>query len=161
MPIRETERVITISGRRWKVKKFDALTGSYIALKMMSKISNVAMGIASGNLKLDTDGAIIAMSIANEIGALSKQEFNEIQGECLHVCFQVEKVGETDVDSPVRLPDGRWGVGALETDALLVLTLVSHVLLFNLSSFFEGNALKESKESFKGLLDSKLFNAKT
>lgn len=148
MPVRETERIVTISGRRWKVKKFDALTGSYIALKMMSKVSHIAVGVFSGNL---TDKAVIAMSIANEIGTLTKQEFNEIQAECLHVCFEIELVGDRDIDTPIRLPDGRWGVKDIEDNALLVMTLVSHVLVFNLTSFFDGNALKDSKESFKGL----------
>jgi hypothetical protein len=154
MPVRETERVIALSSRRWKIKKFDALTGSYIALKMMSKISNIAIGIASGAI---TDQAVIAMSIANEIGTLTKQEFIEIQSECLHVCNEVVAVGGRDADIPLRLSDGRWGVPGMEDDALLVMTLVSHALLFNLTSFFDGNALKDSKESFNGL---SLFDAK-
>jgi len=149
MPIRETERIVTVSGRRWKVKKFDALTGSYIALKMMSKVSHIAVGVFAGNL---TDKAVIAMSIANEIGALAKQEFNEIQSECLHVVTELVTVGDKVVDTPLRLPDGRWGVSGVEDDALLIMTLVSHVLLFNLTSFFDGNALKDSKESFKDLI---------
>lgn len=155
MPVRESERIITISDRKWKVKKFDALTGSYIALKMMSKISHIAMGIVSGSLE---DKALIAMSIANEIGTLTKQEFVEIQSECLHVCSSITNVGGKDIETPVRLPDGRWGVGGVEDDALLVMTLVSHVLLFNLISFFEGSALKESADSFQGLIP---FGAKT
>jgi hypothetical protein len=155
MPIRETERIVTVSGRRWKIKKFDALTGSYIALKMMSKISHIAVGVFAGNL---TDKAVIAMSIANEIGTLTKQEFNEIQSECLHVATELVTVGDKVVDTPIRLPDGRWGVSGVEDDALLVMTLVSHSLLFNLTSFFDGNALKDSKESFKGLIP---FDAQT
>jgi hypothetical protein len=149
MPVRETERVISIGSRKWKVKKFDALTGSYIALKLMSKISNIAIGIVSGGL---TDPALIAMSIANELGSFSKAEFNEIQNECLHVCFSITEAGGKDIESPIRLPDGRWGVGGLEDDSLMIMTLVSQVLVFNLTSFFAADALKESTESFKGLI---------
>ena len=155
MPVRETERIVTISGRKWKVKKFDALTGSYVALKMMSKLAHIAVGVFAGTL---TDKAVIAMSITNEIGSLSKQEFVEIQAECLHVCAEVLRVGDKDIDTPLRLPDGRWGVSDVEDDALLVMTLVGHVLLFNLSGFFDGAQLKASGESFKGLMP---FDAKT
>ena len=155
MPIKEKEREITIFDRRWKLKKFDALTGSYIALKLVSKISHVAFEIASGR---EINTVVMAMSIANEIGSLTKQEFNEIQGECLRVCSLVQVVGDKTVDTPVRLPDGRWAIGDLEDDALLVMTLVSHVLLFNLTSFFDGNALKESAKTFEGLIP---FDVKT
>jgi len=149
MPIKEKEREITVSGRRWKVKKFDALTGSYIALKLMSKLSHIAFDIASGG---EINTIAMAMSIANEIGTLTKQEFGEIQKECLHVCSLVSVVGDKTVDAPLRLPDGRWAVGEIEDDALLVMTLVSHVLLFNLTSFFDGVALKESAKTFEGLI---------
>lgn len=149
MPVRETSRIVTISGRRWKVGKFDALTGSYIALKMLSKLSHIAVGVFSGNL---TDKAVIAMSIANEVGSLTKTEFVEIQGECLHVIKELKEVGGKDIENPIRLPDGRWGVEGMEDDALLVMTLVSHSLLFNLSGFFSAAALRDSKESFNGLI---------
>jgi len=149
MPIRETQRVVTISGRRWKIGKYDALTGSYIALKMLSKLSHIAVGVFSGNLK---DQALIAMSTANEIGSLTKAEFNEIQSESLHVVAELKEVSGKDIENPIRLPDGRWGVEGLEDDALLIMTLVSHVLLFNLSGFFNAASLRDSKESFSGLI---------
>jgi len=149
MPVKEKEREITIFDRRWKIKKFDALTGSYIALKLMSKLSHIAFELASGN-KINT--VVVAMSIATEIGTLSKQEFREIQEECLHVCSLIQVVGEQTLDAPLRLPNGRWAVGDLEDDSLLVMTLISHVLLFNMTSFFDGNALKESAKTFEGLI---------
>lgn len=149
MPVRETERIVTVSEREWKIKKFDALTGSYIALKMMSKLSHIAVGIFSGDIK---DQAVIAISIADEVGTLTKTEFTEIQAESLHVCSEMVVVGDNTVDTPLRTPDGRWAVSGIEEDALLVMTLVGHVLLFNLSSFFDVNALKASKESFNGLI---------
>jgi hypothetical protein len=155
MPVRESSRVVTINERKWKINKFDALTGSYIALKMLSKISHIAVGVFSGNL---TDQAVIAMAIASEIGTLTKQEFVEIQSECLHVIKEIEIVGDKEIESPVRLPDGRWGVKDIEDNGLLVMTLTSHVLLFNLTSFFDVSALNGVKESFVGLIPS---NAKT
>ena len=92
------------------------------------------------------------MAIANEIGTLTKQEFVEIQSECLHIIKEIEVVGDKEIESPVRLQDGRWGVKDMEDDALLIMTLVSHALLFNLTGFFDASALNGAKESFKGLM---------
>ena len=155
MPVREKERIITLAGRRWKIEKFDALTGSYIAMKLGSKLANIAVGVFAGNLR---DPAIIAMSVANEIGSLTKQEFNDVQAECLHVVKEMIQTGNQDIPNPIRLPDGKWGVEGLEYDGLLVMGLVSHALLFNLSGFTDAAALKDLKESFQGLIS---FNTKT
>lgn len=153
MPVHEKEKVVKLNDRVWKIGKFDALTGGYIALKMSSRLSSLAVGIFAGQVK---DPAVIAMSVATEIGAISKAEFLEVQSECLHVVKEIETVGDKQVDSPARLPDGRWGVKGLEDDALTVMALVAHVLVFNLTSFFDANALKTVKESFP---DFKSFSA--
>ena len=155
MPVHEKEKTIEISGRRWRIKKFDPLTGSFIALKMMSKISHIAFGIVGGNL---TDKIVIANSVAAELGSFSKQEFIEIQLECLHVVSEVKMVDEKEMLIPAKTPEGQWAASGLEEDALLVMALVSHVLIFNLTSFFNESALKETAKSFQGL---SLFSALT
>lgn len=149
MPVRETSRIVTVAGRRWQINKFDALTGCHIALKMLSKLSHVATGVLSGGLK---DPAVIAMAVSTEIGSLTKQEFVEISAECLHVIRELVEVGGKDIENPIRLPDGQWAVKGLDDDALLVMALVSHSLVFNLSSYFNATALKDVKESFQGLI---------
>ena len=149
MPTRETSRIVEIGERRWRLGKFDALTGSYIAVKLLSRLSSIVAGVASGQIK---DQAVIAMTVANEIGSMPKDEFTEIQAESLHVVKEIIVVSDKEVDTPVHLPDGRWGVGEIEDDALLVMTLVTHVLVFNLVGFFDVDALKEAKDSFQGLI---------
>ena len=100
----------------------------------------------------------MVMAILNELGSMQKAEVLEMQVECLSICKELTCVGDKDVESPLRLPDGRWAASGLEDNPLLVMTLVAHVLLFNSTSFFDGNALKEMKESFSGLIP---FGAKT
>lgn len=155
MPIHETEKIIEIAGRKWKIKKFDAMTGSYIALKMMSKISHIAFGIVSGNL---TDKIVIANAVSAELGSFSKQEFIEIQAECLHVVNESKDVDGKEMLIPIKTPEGQWCVSGLEYDALTVMALVSHVLIFNLTGFFDEASLKETAKSFQGL---SLFSALT
>lgn len=149
MAIRETERIIELGSKKWKIKKFDAMTGSYIAIKILSRIAHIALGITSGQIK---DKSIIVTALASEISTLSKQEFMEIQAESLNVCFLIEKVGDKEVESPIRLPDGNWAVGGVSDNVLLIMSLIAHVLLLNLSGFFDESALKESAKSFEGLI---------
>jgi hypothetical protein len=144
-----------VGDRKWKINKFDAMTGSFIAMKMVSKLSNVVAGVVSGVI---TDSTVIGVTIANEIGQMSKQEFMDISGECLAVVKEIHVVGDKETENPLRLPDGRWSVPEIEHDSLLISALVGHVLLFNLSGFFEGNALKDARDSFSGLIP---FSAKT
>lgn len=153
MPKRESFKFVTIDDRKWKIGKFDALTGGYIATKMVSKLVNVVTGIISGELKTtsDQDKAIMAIQLAREIGSLSKREFIEIQAECLHVIREITVVNNIEVENLVRRDDGSWGVSNMEDDALLVMALITHVLVFNLANFFDVNRLKALKEGFADL----------
>lgn len=123
---------------------------------MISKMSGIVTAVIAGNLDLNKpeDQAAVAMSIAQEIGSLSKHEFLEIQAESLHVVKEIKEIGAQIIEAPVRLPDGHWGVEGIGDDALMVITLVSHVLVFNLTGFFDADRLKDSKESFSGLMPS-------
>jgi len=151
MGIRETSRIVILDSRKWKVSKFDAWAGSYIAIKLFSKLSNVAMAVVSGQVG---DGAVVAMAIANELGSIPRVEFQEIQQLCLSTVKEIKEIGGKDLESPVWLSDGRWGVENLEDDALLVMSLVSHALIYNMTSFFDESRLKASIESFQGLIPS-------
>jgi len=153
MPARETSRIVVIGGRTWKIGKFDALTGSFITVKLLSKLSAIGVAVFAGKV---SDPASIGMAIVEEIGSFGKAEFVNIQVESLLLIKEIVQIKDTSVESPVYLPEGKWGVGGVEDDALLVSTLVSHALLFNLTGFFDADALKDSKESFKGLIP---FNA--
>lgn len=143
--IRETQKDITLSGRKWRIKKFSAMVGSYICLKILSKISHIVVGMIGGELK---DPAIIASAISNELGSLSKSELFDIQRECLSVCSEIQVVAGVDAPIPVFTEDGKWGVANLETDVLTVMALTVHTLIFNLSPFFDVSVLKEAFGSF-------------
>jgi len=153
MPKRESSKIVVVDGRKWKIGKFDALTGGYIAVKLTSRMVNVVAGIVSGELKTtsDSDKAIMALQLAQEIGSLSKRDFFEIQSECLHVIKEIETVNEIEVETVIRRADGAWGVRDIEDNASLVMALVVHVLVFNLTNFFDVSKLKELKESFGDL----------
>ena len=149
MSIRKKERIVELNNRKWKISKFDALTGNYIALKMISRLSGVVAGIAAGEL---ADPIIIGLAITQNLGTLPKQEFLQIQEECISCVKEIQEVNGTAIDVLVRTPEGLWGVPDLEEEPLLILGLVSHVLVFNLMDFFSADALKELGKSFQGLI---------
>jgi len=144
MEKRETFKIIELNGRKWRIGKFDALTGSYIAYKLLFQALPMGLDSQIGNLPKGRE-------------TMSKDEFLALQRDCLSICQELKNVGGVDTPMVVMMPDGRWGVDGLQDDTVTVLALTAHALIFNVASFFEGDALKGLIDSFQGL---NLFNAK-
>ena len=123
---RETYKDITISERNFRIKKFDALTGSYIAYSLMAE--TLPMGV----------GKLIGLpEQKSEIKKMSKQDFRDLQMDCLKVCS--EKL--TGGMQPIFDEGGNWAVIGLESDAVTVLALTIQALIFNVKSFFTESLL--------------------
>lgn len=146
---REQFKDIELMGRQWRIGRFDALTGSYIASMLLMQV--LPMGLE--------DQLGIKIPIASERSLMDKKTFMELQADCLSVCSEVKTLSGVPAALPVLLPEGRWGVEDIETDIAIVMGLTVHALIFNISDFFQGNALESLIQSFKGL-DLKLFSAK-
>jgi len=73
---------------------------------------------------------------------MSKEEFSALQRDCLSVCFEIQKIGDTEAPVPVMTPSGAWGVAGLEDDTVTVLVLTARAIAWNISGFFDGSALK-------------------
>jgi hypothetical protein len=146
--MREIQKDIILAGRKWRIRKFDALTGSYVAAKLMGKLGAILAGVASGGVSSEI---AIATAISEALSSMNKAEFIELQSDALSVVGEVTVIteGGSEVVLPVRIASGAWGVKDLDTDLLTVMALVSHSLVFNVSPFFDGNALKSTLESFK------------
>jgi hypothetical protein len=145
---REPFKIIEISGRRWRLDKLDPLTGSFLATKIASRLSNLVMGIVAGAIN---DPAMVTASIANELGAMDKGEFVQIQTDALSAVKELKMVGEVETPSPLRL-NGKWAAEGLSEDVVLVMALTAHSIIFNVSPFFDGNALKGIITTFKDSL---------
>ena len=147
MELKEKSKVVEIAGRKWQINKFDARTGSLIAYKLLFNMLPMGMQIKSGD-------------IPKQLTLLSDDDFISIQNRCLAVCNELVIVGTVESPMPVLMPSGDWGVANLDTDTATVLSLTVATLIFNISSFFDGDALK-------GLINSlppevlSVFNAKT
>ena len=146
---REPFKDIELMGRKWRIGRFDALTGSYISALLLMQV--IPMGI-EGQLG-------IKMPLSNERSIMEKKTFIELQLDCLRVCSEIKEVGGSVAPIPVLMSDGRWGIEDIETDISLVIGLTIHTLIFNITDFFQGNTLKSLSQSFEGL-DLSLFNVK-
>ncbi len=154
MSKRETFKIVELAERRWRIEKFDALTGSFIAYQVMTKMLPSLMQLQ--NAKPEEQAA--AMQAGLMSSSMSKAEFIAFQKDCLSVCKELQSAGGQELPVNVMMADGKFGVSDLDNDVMTVLALTIHALLFNITSFFEENALKSAMGSFQAL---SLFNAKT
>ena len=135
---RETTKDVELAGRKWRIKKFDALTGSYIAYKLLSQMLPGGMDKQLGNMP---EGRAV----------MSKEDFVALQKDCLSVVQELKPAGNTELPVAVILSNGKWGVEGLEDDTVTVLSLTIHALVFNVAGFFDGKALQDLNQSLTGL----------
>lgn len=138
---RENTKTVEISGRKFQIEKFDALTGSYLAFTLMEKF--LPMG-------LESKAGMINMPKGREL--LSKQEFADLQRDCLGVVSEILP-GRA---APILNSNGSWGVSDIEKDTRLVILLTVHALAFNIAGFFGGEGLKELKASLADIFPANL-----
>lgn len=126
MKKRETFKKIKFDGRDWRIDKFDAMTGSYIAYKLIGE--NLPMGIKIDGIPKAPAGSKI----------MSKADFIELQTDCLKVCYEILDAGP----SPVMNDNGSWGVEGVENNAKLALALTVNALVWNIADFFDESLLQ-------------------
>lgn len=143
---REAFKDVELGGRRWRIGRFDAMTGSYITMLVLMQM-----------LPMGLDEQIGIGSIGKGRSLMDKKTFFDVQSDCLKVCSELQQVGESVAPVMVMLPDGRWGVGGVEDDITIILALTVHTLIFNISDFFQEDALKDLTSTMSGLSQ---FNAK-
>ena len=153
MAKRETQKVVELGGRKWQIRMMDAETGSWVALKLASKLAGIIMSAMDGGLQ---DPLVIGISAAQALGTLGRNEIGELQREALSVVSELITLNGKEEPLAVRMNNGAWGVDGLDDDLPLVMTLVTHSLLFTVSPFFAGDKLKAYAKSFEGLSLSSL-----
>lgn len=139
--MKELFKDIDVGKRRFRISKFDALTGSYIMYTLLTQMLPMGLGKRIPGLE----------NFAIESASMSKEKFMEIQRDCLRACSEVVPVEGQVTLMPLLMVDGRWGVAGVENDAPLILNLTVQVLVYNAKSFFEGDALEMFENTFSQL----------
>nr|DAP01125.1 MAG TPA: tail assembly chaperone protein [Caudoviricetes sp.] len=140
---RETEKIIEVMGRKFKIGKFDAFTGSYILFQLFEKI--VPMGLEA---KIPTaEGKSLQQELPKNRMAMDKEEFVKLQRDCLSVISEILPAGPR----PIFNENGSWGLNDIEHNTPLVILLTIHALAFNVGDFFAAGGLTELQSSLAGL----------
>ena len=148
---RITEKIITIQDRQFKIKAFDAFTGSYIAFTLFEKM--MPMGMEDKVMAtLQAEGKSPDLVMPQNRALMTKGEFFAFQRDCLSVVSEVLK----GRDAPVLNANGSWGVPDMENNTMLVLLLTINALAFNVSDFFTGNGLQDLAGSLRDLMPSNM-----
>jgi hypothetical protein len=121
---------VEIAGVKYQIGRFKARDGSWILAQILTKMLPTMIEGA-----LAKSGAKLAADCSN----LSEEEFSSIQGHALAVCWRYEN----GAPMPVFVLPNTWAVKELEYDLVTVMMLTIHALVFNLSSFFEGDGLNK------------------
>ena len=115
-----------IKDREFRIYKFDALTGSYIAYTLMAEALPMGLHEKMG-----------IPAPQGDIKKMSREDFKALQMDCLKVCSEKLPAGI----QPIFDEGGKWAVVGLETDTATVLALTIHALMFNVKSFFDESLL--------------------
>lgn len=126
MDKRELYKTFDFEERKWRIGKFDAMTGSYIAYKLMGEM--LPMGLKIDGVPAAPNGSPV----------MSKSDFVDLQKDCLKVCAELLPAGPADVMNE----NGSWGVEGIENNAKLALTLTVQALVWNIADFFDANLLQ-------------------
>ena len=143
---RETKKIVEIQGRKFEIRSFDAFTGSYIAFTLMEKMLPMGMEAKVMNALRAEGKDVDALPTPNR-ALMSKGEFIAFQRDVLSVVGEVLP-GRT---APLFNDNGSWGVEDVADNAMLVILLTIHALVFNIAGFFSGDGLKELKAGLQSL----------
>ena len=130
------EKIITVMDddkeRTFKIKKFNALTGSFILYNLLNKVLpaflstelNTAVADAPNADLLTQDKMVGIAQTLNKV-EMTRDEFMQLQRDCLSVCYEVLPGREVPVVDPTT---GNTGV---------VMNLTIQSLIFNVKGFLQ------------------------
>ena len=127
METRITEKEIELEGRKFILRKFDPMFGSYISLKIFQS--------SSGGDKNKFD-------IENTLSKIMGEDFDhyvQLQNKILGYCSEVLPAGK------ISIINSEGNIAVIGLTAPMMLALSVSVILFSLEDFFD----KEEQETLK------------
>jgi hypothetical protein len=134
---------VEVNGRMFRIRKFDALTGSFMLIKITGLMAPLLKNLDMSKLKNVNEASDVQLDAFNlpgimaELGNLPEEDFKYIQGKCLRVCHESLSAGLT----PILNENGSFAVMGLDEDTMTVMALTVHALVFNVKGFFTESPL--------------------
>lgn len=122
---REDSMTVTLNDTEFRIKKYDAYTGSFIAFTLLQKALPVMF----------EQQAVSAGQLPSNRTLMSKDEFKSFLVECLRVAEIKKNAGYLPIVNDYGYLDT-----SIENDTASVLMLAVHALKFNFESFFSEGA---------------------
>lgn len=139
---------IDINGRKFRLGKFDARTGSYMLFKLIGMLSPIFKNIdSSKDIKDISIEDINLTELLSGLTSLPEKDFRYIQDNCLRTIKEL-----LPGNAPQVLDEyGNYGILNAEYDTMLILNLTAQALIFNVTGFFSGNLLDSIAERLKDI----------
>lgn len=125
---RETNKIIEIEDRKFKLKDFDPLLGNYILMKLITMV--LPFGISDMIGAKIPEGSEVIKSSSDKKEYMSKSDFIELQRDILSNVFEILPSG----DVPVIRENGTYGIDLFTMD--IALKLLIEEVIYNFGDFF-------------------------
>jgi len=133
---------IEISGRKFRLNKMDARTGSYMLFKLMKILTPIFKNIKVDDTEDISLDDINLTDLMSSIFDLPEDEFRYIQDNCLRVVEEILPGGPSKVIDKY----GNYCILDIEFDTALLINLTIQSLVFNVKGFFTGSPLTSITE---------------
>ena len=124
-------KIIEVNGKKYKLSKMDAKSGSYVAFKLAVI---VAPAIKEGNIE----------NALSQISTLPRKEFDELQNLLLQTVAEIKEVNGEEMPMAL-LRNGSFINEDLQYDVSSVMQLTVQAAMFNVGDFFAGNVGLQEK----------------
>lgn len=123
---------IEINGRKFRLNKLNARTGSFMLVNMIGILTPLIKNVKKESLKNMNLEDVNITEIAEQLSDIPETKFRYIQDNLLQIISELLPAG----GQPILTKDLTWGVLNIEFDMSLVMNLTIQSLVFNLSGFF-------------------------
>ena len=122
-------KVIEVNGKKYKLSKMDARTGSYVAFKLAVI---VAPALKGGEVE----------KALSQISTLPRNEFDELQSLLLGTVTELKTVDGQELPMPL-MRNGCFINEELQFDVASIMQLTVQAAMFNIGDFFSGNVVQK------------------
>lgn len=148
----ENYKIIEVNGRKFRLNKMSARTGTFMLLKITKILPPILENISLDQLDEDNFNIkeLNLSKLLEPIFDMDEKEFHYIQDNCLKTVEEILPAGA----QAVLNDNGQWGVLNIEFDMALVMNLTVQSLWFNLQGFFKGMPFSSTANKLTSFLQN-------
>lgn len=133
-------KIIELNGYKFKIKKLNAFTASYIAVQIGFSLAGGLINVGNTN-KVDM--------LQKAISGIDKDKFIEIQKDCLSAVEILNNINGSEMPEALILNNGSLSHKELENDFMTIILLTIEVVMFNVEGFFGEKGLQSLTNSLQ------------